>query len=271
MSQGTNPIDALGDEHELLCEQRLKRVLVNARMTVLPSFWVFEEFPDSEFVRRARRSSLALVRNQDTWSQLVEVDRTTARQDRLNVWLFEFASEPSNAGFVGWLASEIRRRSGTGVAVICGYDSARGGIYDYWACPQLAFESVQSTIRELTSDSNVVADSLDGRIMNAPVTAPNGVIDSETIFRFTQVGDQFRAEYSGGHVSSGLLCGVRNGSEATFRYVQSHKDGENASGESRCVIERLPDGRLQLRESFQWADGRGSGENIIRELATSER
>jgi hypothetical protein len=40
-----------------------------------------------------------------------------------------------NSGFVGWLATEFKRRLGTGVFVVCGQNRDRGGIYDYWGCP----------------------------------------------------------------------------------------------------------------------------------------
>jgi len=40
-----------------------------------------------------------------------------------------------NSGFVGWLATHMKRSLGTGVFVVCGQNSARGGIFDYWGCP----------------------------------------------------------------------------------------------------------------------------------------
>lgn len=38
-------------------------------------------------------------------------------------------------GFVGWLASHLKQRLGTGVFVVCGQNSTRGGIFDYWGSP----------------------------------------------------------------------------------------------------------------------------------------
>ncbi|MGI5346709.1 DUF6196 family protein [Streptomyces sp. CA-250714] len=46
---------------------------------------------------------------------------------------FHFPAAADNSGFVGWLASELKDQLGTGVAVLCGYNSAQGGIYDYWS------------------------------------------------------------------------------------------------------------------------------------------
>ena len=48
---------------------------------------------------------------------------------------FHFRSGLDNSGFVGWLATRLKARLGTGVFVVCGQNSARGGIFDYWGFP----------------------------------------------------------------------------------------------------------------------------------------
>jgi len=66
------------------------------------------------------------------------------------VWRFHFPAGLDNSGFVGWLASHLKRQFGTGVVVICGQNSARGGIFDYWACPFAIADPVLAEIRALT-------------------------------------------------------------------------------------------------------------------------
>ena len=39
------------------------------------------------------------------------------------------------------LASRLKRQLGTGVLVVCGHNSKRGGVLDYWACPVEATEA----------------------------------------------------------------------------------------------------------------------------------
>ncbi|MFT5423975.1 MAG: hypothetical protein ACI89L_001767 [Phycisphaerales bacterium] len=112
--------------------------------------------------------------------------------------------------------------------------------------------------------------NLNGLRMNATTTAPGGVIDSDTVFTFTQDGPHAEAHYAGGRVLSGHLIGTITRDRFEFRYCQRHAtpDGsgqELAGGHSRCTLERDDLGKLRILERFTWADG-GTGENIIAEL-----
>ena len=108
--------------------------------------------------------------------------------------------------------------------------------------------------------------SFAGKRMNAPVTAANGVINSNTIFRFDQSDDLISAHYSGGKVLSGYLIGKMTGDKFEFRYCQMDSESKLNGGHSICDLKLLSDGRLQLTEHFQWADG-STGKNIIEELS----
>ena len=55
--------------------------------------------------------------------------------DSFGVFCCHFPPDVDNSGFVGWLATHLKRRFGTGVFVICGQNLSRGGIYDYWGFP----------------------------------------------------------------------------------------------------------------------------------------
>lgn len=54
-----------------------------------------------------------------------------------------------NSGFVGWLATHIKRATGSGVFVVCGQNSCGGGIYDHWGCPEAVADPVLETIHAL--------------------------------------------------------------------------------------------------------------------------
>ena len=47
--------------------------------------------------------------------------------------MFHFPAGVDNSGFVGWLASHLKVVLGTGVLVVCGFNSQRGGVFDYGA------------------------------------------------------------------------------------------------------------------------------------------
>jgi len=106
--------------------------------------------------------------------------------------------------------------------------------------------------------------SLDGKKMNAVETAPNGVVNQETIFHFKESEGVITAEYAGGQVKHGYLVGKIIEGKLAFQYTQLHEDGEMDGGHSVCDIETLADGRVRLVEHFVWDDGVGT--NVIEEL-----
>lgn len=106
--------------------------------------------------------------------------------------------------------------------------------------------------------------SLNNKKMNAVKTAPNGVVNEETIFHFKESDGAITAEYAGGKVKHGYLVGKVIEGKLAFQYSQLHEDGQLDSGHSVCDITMLPDGRVQLTEHFVWSEGVGT--NIIEEL-----
>ena len=128
-------------------EQRLRRVITQARLQIFPGTWAFHEFPLSGFAQSARSDALALVRDDTVWSQLVPSD--DSGDDFFGVFRFHFPAEADNSGFVGWLATHLKQRYGTGVFVTCGQNSADGGIFDYWGVPAVLAQTVFAEVRAL--------------------------------------------------------------------------------------------------------------------------
>ncbi|MCB9896694.1 MAG: hypothetical protein H6825_01695 [Planctomycetes bacterium] len=251
-------------------ERRLLAVLRASAFVVRQGRWHYEQFSLAEFPRRARADALALVQNGHGWSQLVPLPDDTQAREPLVIWSFQFAPDAPNSGFVGWLASTIKEVTGSGVIVVCGYDTERGGVYDHWGCPAGVADQVFALLDELRAPPRSTAVtsgcSLHGAFMNATVTAEAGVIDADTVFHFRQDGDRVSARYAGGRLEDAHLMGTLQGDTLRFRYVQRQTDGTVDGGESTCTVERLTDGRLQIRERFEWASRAGSGENLITEL-----
>ena len=108
--------------------------------------------------------------------------------------------------------------------------------------------------------------SLDGVEMRAVDELSEGQITSATLFTFAESSSVVSARYAGGRVVLGYLIGKRTSGGVEFSYVQTDTTGHIDSGQSRCNLAILPDGRLRLVEHFQWASRDGEGVNVLDEV-----
>jgi hypothetical protein len=124
-------------------DTRLLRVIAAARLDLLHGTYAFEETGDVPSPHRLRES-LACVRDGDRWSCL-RADADGAYV----VFAFHFPEGIDNSGFIGWLATLLKHRAGTGAVVICGSNGNDGGVFDYWAIPVAAAEKARLLVDEL--------------------------------------------------------------------------------------------------------------------------
>lgn len=127
---------------------RLLQVIASADWQVEPALYRFETFAAADFERSADLTALALVRDGEVWSQLVPTQDPTD-PEAFKIISFHFDPGLDNSGFVGWLASLIKEKVGTGVVVICGRNDLKGGIYDYWGLPLSCAQAVKALIMDL--------------------------------------------------------------------------------------------------------------------------
>lgn len=127
-------------------DARLRQVIRRAQLKVYQERWTFEEFPLAEFASRASPEALALVRDDQVWSQLVPY---RGEGEAFKVLRFHFLAGADNSGFVGWLASLIKQTLGSGVFVTCGSNAGAGGIFDYWGVPEAIGEEVAEFVARL--------------------------------------------------------------------------------------------------------------------------
>lgn len=136
-------------ELEAETDARLRLVMQQIDLKVLRRPYAFREFSLTAFPASADPAALAFVRDDKTWSQLVESDGSEA--ETFTVFRVHFPVGVDNSGFVGWLASLLKKHFGTGVFVTCGYNSKQGGIYDYWGVPTALGPQVIDTVRHMSS------------------------------------------------------------------------------------------------------------------------
>lgn len=129
-------------------DARLREVLAKADWKVYPDTYAFYESSAAAGLPRALRAdALACVRDGDVWSQLAPSSDPDA--ELFGLFSFHFPAGLDNSGFVGWLATACKRELGTGLFVVCGQNSARGGIFDYWGCPAAETEAVLALVGDL--------------------------------------------------------------------------------------------------------------------------
>lgn len=126
-------------------ENRLKRVIQAADLKIYDGEYYFKEVPIDKF--QFEEKALAIVRDEEVWSFLIP--SKNAESENFKLFSFHFEDGLDNSGFVGWLASEIKRELGTGVFVVCGQNTGRGGIFDYWGCPLEIAEKVIELVQQL--------------------------------------------------------------------------------------------------------------------------
>lgn len=129
---------------------RLARVISEAAFVVYEGPHAFVESDVKHFPHELLGQALAFVRDEDVWSALVP--SSAPGQEQFTVFSFHFTPGLDNSGFVGWLASHLKAAIGTGVLVVCGQNSRRGGIFDYWGAPVAVAEQVIAEIRSLRGE-----------------------------------------------------------------------------------------------------------------------
>ncbi|NQY94780.1 MAG: hypothetical protein HRT43_11480 [Campylobacteraceae bacterium] len=128
-------------------ERRLREVIKKSTFKVYAGTYYFEEFALKDFSKKANENALALVRDEEVWSQLVP--STNEQEELFVIFSFHFDGHLDNSGFVGWLANYLKEKLGTGVFVTCGQNKNKGGIFDYWGCPSKLGSAVLKELKQL--------------------------------------------------------------------------------------------------------------------------
>jgi len=126
---------------------RLCKVIAGAELLVYDQPYVFEEVSVERFPSHHIADALAFVRDSHVWSALVPQRRQ--QLEAFSLFSFHFPPNLDNSGFVGWLASHLKARVGTGVFVVCGHNATRGGIFDYWGAPLSVADQVLNEVNLL--------------------------------------------------------------------------------------------------------------------------
>lgn len=108
----------------------------------------------------------------------------------------------------------------------------------------------------------------DNKVFCGRVNSPNGEVSASTRFHYHQSGDRIWAEYAGGAVLKGHLQGkVLADGTLEFFYHHENINGELMAGRCKSVPRHGANGKLILKENWQWFTGdRSAGESEVEEL-----
>lgn len=100
------------------------------------------------------------------------------------------------------------------------------------------------------------------------INSPTGQVTSDTKFHYQQDGHILTGVYHGGHILNGQILGrVNEDNSLYFVYHHLDKQLNLKSGSCYSRPKMLPDGRIQLHESWEWTHGgAGEGESIVEEI-----
>lgn len=107
-------------------DRRPRAVIATAELVVYDGVWRFYQTPIAH-PPALGPDMLAVVRDEHTWSYLAPAGDATADVELFGLVSFHFPPGLDNSGFVGWLAGHLKAELGTGLFVVCGYNSEWGG------------------------------------------------------------------------------------------------------------------------------------------------
>jgi hypothetical protein len=128
-------------------DARLREVIRRSTLLIREETYSWEELPLAAG-GQLRMDALAHVRDESVWSQLVPSNGPD--RELFRIFTFHFPPGVDNSGFVGWLGSLLKARFGTGIFVVCGHNSGRGGIFDHWGVGLERGEPVLAAVRALS-------------------------------------------------------------------------------------------------------------------------
>lgn len=98
--------------------------------------------------------------------------------------------------------------------------------------------------------------NFEGKTFVSITNTGNGEVDVETLFHYHQNGDIVTAAYGGGSIVKGhLIAKVRGDGKLDMRYHHVNCNGDLMIGKCLSTPEIMEDGRIKLKEEWQWLSG----------------
>lgn len=110
--------------------------------------------------------------------------------------------------------------------------------------------------------------NLNKKSFQAKFNSENGEVSTQTIFSYHQENEMIWANYKGGSIVKGNLIGkIVNDEYLEFVYHHINVDQEVMTGKCKSFPELLDDGKILLREVWQWTcKDFSEGESVLVEI-----
>ncbi len=109
--------------------------------------------------------------------------------------------------------------------------------------------------------------NLNGKKFKTESNTNNGEVSGETTFHYHQDKEVIWAEYAGGAILKGHLIGKIINQQLDFTYHHINLSMEIMTGKCKSKPELLPNGKLKLKEQWQWTCGdRSTGTSTLLEV-----
>lgn len=110
--------------------------------------------------------------------------------------------------------------------------------------------------------------NLNNLVLRSADNTDNGEVSEDTLFHYRQNGDIISATYQGGNILQGQLIGKMFADHhLEFVYQHINTVGEIMTGQCKSYPEINQDGKLMLREFWQWTcKDQSKGQSLLIEL-----
>ncbi|GAB2491680.1 DUF6196 family protein [Nocardiopsis aegyptia] len=247
---------SISQELPIESEARLRQVLRDTDIEHLPGDWCFRRFTGAP-----PPEALATVRDADGWCALTPADGGAA--EPFGLTLSTFPPGIDNSGYIGWVSTTVKERTGSGVFVVCGDNPRRGGVFDYLGYPAEAADAVRAVLDDLRRPPSQDGADLDLRVFEVAETSEASAVSADTRFEFRERDGRVEARYSGGTVDQGFLVGRREDGRVSTAYTQMDTAGHARTGTAVMRLTGDDGGGLLLVEDYTWSDGT-AGRNVLR-------
>ncbi|HOY94970.1 MAG TPA: n-acetylglutamate synthase [Catalimonadaceae bacterium] len=107
--------------------------------------------------------------------------------------------------------------------------------------------------------------NLNNKTFRIVTNSDHGKVDSNTLFRYKQEGDQVSAEYEGGNILKGNVLAKMEDESMKMMYQCLTTDNELKAGRAVARLSMLQSGKIYMKLDWEWLGentGKGHSEYI---------